>query len=115
MPEIDVGRYLIDCLLEWGPVRSSGMGVSALKPDQVAACADALGIGRLAPWEIRAICHLSAVYSGEAHKAEKQGARAPWLAPGEKPEPTANQLAARAAAEDAKGPAAEMVRRKAKR
>lgn len=101
LPPIDSGAYLVGYLMRFGPTRSNGMGASALYPDQVAACAEAVGIGRLEPWEVDVICQMSAAFSGESHKATKQGAKAPWLAPGEKPEPTANQLIGRASAAEA--------------
>lgn len=101
MPEITAGRYLVTYLLRWGPTRAAGMGSASLKPDQVAACAEASGIGRLQPWEVDAICDLSSAYAAESQKAERQGSPPPWLAPGEKPEMSAAQIAARAAAEEA--------------
>ena len=101
MPPIEEGAaYLLGYLMDMGPVLSGGMGAVALTYGELDAWCNRMGIS-LAPWESRFLRRLSSEYASESHKATTQGYQAPWLIPGEKPEPTAQQLAGRAVAEEA--------------
>ena len=63
MPEVDVGRYLLDAMFDLGPVRVTGMGgFRAADWPEVAAFAQATA--RIAePWEMSAIRRMCEAYA----------------------------------------------------
>lgn len=70
--------YLVDYLMEVGPVIGSAMGASAINWQDLLAweeksCADTR------PWEARLLISLSKAYLAELRAAEKPGAPMPWL------------------------------------
>ena len=97
MPPIDGGAYLVQYLLEIGPIAGEGMGIGAITHEAIRAWQDNLGV-ELAPWECRFLRRLSQEYVTESHRATKRDAPAPYEVPGEKPQVTDAQAALRALA-----------------
>lgn len=69
--------YLLDHLLEVGPVSSSGMGAFALTFQELQSWQEQIGLC-LQPWEVRMLRQLSRDYLNESHEAEKRDRPAPW-------------------------------------
>ncbi len=77
MPPLRDGGYLVQYLLEIGPVMSGTMGSGPLTFGEVDAWCNRTGVN-LTPWESRFLCRLSREYLYEQHCAEKHNAQAPW-------------------------------------
>lgn len=79
MPPIEPElRYLIDTLMEAGPVSVAGMGTAQLTWADLLAWQQGTGI-ELAPWEARLVRQLSAYYVQESRRAEAHDALPPWI------------------------------------
>ena len=93
MPPLDNG-YLLNILLEIGPVLSGGMGPVPITFCEINAWCNRLGID-LHPMESRMLIQLSREYASESHKATARDHPAPWRQDDSKPEPTPAQIAIR--------------------
>lgn len=79
MPDIEPETsYLVDTLMEAGPVSPAGMGTTVLSWADLQAWQHGTGIA-LAPWEARLVRQLSAEYLQESRRAEAHDALPPWL------------------------------------
>ena len=97
MPPVSGFGNLVDILFEVGPVLEGAMGPVRLTNEELLAW-QTNSKRRLAPWACKLLIRLSREYRDEMSKADKRGAKPPWIAPDAKPEPTAAQLAMRALA-----------------
>lgn len=70
LPDLSCGHYLVDYLMEAGPVSPGGMGAVPLSWADLVAWSSSTGI-TLAPWEARMLRRLSAEYLDQSRKAEK--------------------------------------------
>jgi hypothetical protein len=95
MPDIEVGRYLLDYLLEVGPTIAGGTSQGPVTNDELAHWQQNSGM-HLAPWESQTLLRLSKDYLAEALLAKQRDRPAPWQIPGEKPPVTETQAALRA-------------------
>ena len=77
MPPLNGGRYLLDYLLDVGPVVSGGMSAAPVTSRELMPWCEETGI-RLQPWEAKCIRRLSRDYLAESHKAEKRNCPPPW-------------------------------------
>lgn len=77
LPAVEQGYYLIDHLLDAGPVISTGMGAVILTWQELTAWQAALGLV-LDPWELRMIRQLSAEYLAESQRATAHDCPPPW-------------------------------------
>lgn len=69
--------YIVEFLMEIGPVLPAGMSIGKIEWRDIAAWQDVTGI-ELEPWEARMIRRLSADYLSEMRRAEKPDAPAPF-------------------------------------
>lgn len=76
MPEVSM-RYLVEILIEVGPVQSTGFGVEAVTEERLRAWQDNRHI-ELPPWEITMVRRLSQEYIRASAEAEEPGAPAPY-------------------------------------
>ncbi len=72
-------RFLIDYLLEIGPVVPAGMGSAAIAWRDIAAWRECTAVD-LPPWQAQLLRRLSADYLVMSRDAEKLDCPAPWLA-----------------------------------
>ena len=79
LPEVEIGGYLVDYLMEVGPVESAGMGTDRISNRELRAWQKNTGI-RLTAWESRTLCRLSREYAGESQRATAHDCPPPWLA-----------------------------------
>jgi hypothetical protein len=70
MPDLAWGKYLIDYLLEVGPVMAAGMGSGPITFTEIRSWRKELGL-RLSPWEVRTLRRLSLEYNSESQLATK--------------------------------------------
>jgi hypothetical protein len=68
LPDIQARDY-VDLLMDAGPIEATGAGVTGLSWREIEAWQTRTAID-LAPWEVRMIRRLSAVYAAELHAAE---------------------------------------------
>lgn len=79
LPEVSAGQYLVDYLLEVGPVSAAGMGSDRITCVEISKWMELIGI-TLAPWEVRLLRRLSGEYAGESHRATAHDCPPPWMA-----------------------------------
>lgn len=77
MPPLDAGRYLIDYLMDVGPVMSGGMGPAPITSADLVPWCEETGL-RLQPWESKFIRRLSREYLAESQKAAERKCPPPW-------------------------------------
>jgi hypothetical protein len=82
LPDIDPESYfLIEYLLDAGPVSGGSNGAAALSWGELQAWQAGSGVS-LPPWQLRLLRRLSAEYLSESFRAEAHDAPPPWeLAP----------------------------------
>ena len=69
--------FLLDYLLEIGPLVPAGLGVGPIGFRDIQAWQECIGI-RLAPWQARLMVDLSRQYLSAAKDAVEPGCLAPW-------------------------------------
>lgn len=77
MPDLAWGKYLIDYLLEVGPVMAAGMGSAPITFTELGQWQAQLGL-RLSPWEVRTLRRLSLEYNSESQLATKPDREPPF-------------------------------------
>lgn len=80
MPPVEVGGYLVDYLLDVGPVGSTGMGLAVISYSELQAWQQCTGIA-MQPWEVMLLRRLSADYMVESKRAEKPDCPPPFGSP----------------------------------
>ena len=78
LPDVGDAQYLIDYLMEIGPVSPAGMGVDRISPRDLQAWQEMTGI-ELHLWESRTLRRLSGEYASESHRATAHDCPPPWL------------------------------------
>lgn len=76
MPPL-VAPWIVEHLMEIGPIESAGMGVAPIGWRTIHAWQEVTG-AVLQPWEARLLHRLSAEYVMESRRAEKANCPAPW-------------------------------------
>jgi len=71
--------YMVDWLMEIGPVTAGGMGSAAVSWPEIAAWQDLTGID-LTAWEARTIRRLSRDFHDQMHRSKQPTCRAPFVA-----------------------------------
>lgn len=72
------GLFLVEYLMEIGPIVPAGMGAGSVSWRDIAAWQDCTGI-LLEPWQAKLIRQLSSDYLNMSREAEKPECPAPWL------------------------------------
>lgn len=79
LPQVEAGHYLVDYLMEIGPVASAGMGSDRIAFAEIGKWMELTGFN-LASWEVRLLRRLSGEYAGESSRATAHDCPPPWLA-----------------------------------
>jgi hypothetical protein len=77
MPDLAWGKYLIDYLLEVGPVMAAGMGSAPITFTEIRNWREEIGL-RLNSWEVRTLRRLSLEYNSESQLATKPDREPPF-------------------------------------
>jgi hypothetical protein len=80
LPYLSGGHYLIDYLMEAGPISAAGMGPVVLTWPELNAWVERTGVD-LQPWESRMVRRLSADYLTQSRKSEKLDCPSPAFKP----------------------------------
>lgn len=77
LPPVDECAYLIDYLMEVGPVTSGGMAPAAISYSEIAAWSQITGTV-ISPWDAHMLRHLSRVYINQYADSKDPRTPAPW-------------------------------------
>lgn len=78
LPDVGEAQFLVDYLMEIGPVSPAGMGVDRISPDDILKWEEMTGI-TLHPWQSRCLRRLSSEYAAESHRATAHDCPPPHL------------------------------------
>lgn len=77
LPPVEEAGYLIDYLMEVGPVTSGGMSAAAISYSEIAAWSQITGT-IISPWDAHMLRYLSRVYVNQYADSKDPRAPAPW-------------------------------------
>ena len=77
LPPLDGAEYLIDYLMELGPVASGGMGPAPITYSDIKDYAEVTDTD-LTPWDAHMLRHLSRVYVGQYNASKEINSPAPY-------------------------------------
>ena len=77
LPPVDEAAYLVDYLMEVGPVASGGMAPAAISYSEIAAWAEITST-IISPWDAHMLRYLSRVYVNQYSDSKDIRAQAPW-------------------------------------